>query len=79
MVVLVLNAGSNSLKFDVVDADRGQRAPSTAKRLFSGVIEDIGKDAVLVIGDERTGSGRVLSAVRKALGDLFFRSSSPTE
>ncbi len=42
-IVLALNPGSNSLKFDVVDVDLAQHCASQGKKLLSGVIDDIGK------------------------------------
>jgi len=78
--VLVLNAGSNSLKFDVVEASSGQRTPTDAKRLGSGAVDDIGKDAVITVNGERTpiraesyaeAADHSLAAVRSIFGDGF--------
>lgn len=41
--MLVFNAGSASLKFDVVDADPSQASPHDGRTLISGIIEGIGK------------------------------------
>jgi acetate kinase len=54
MIVLVLNPGSNSLKFDVIEAAQGQQMPSAGKRLSAGSVENIGKDADLVIANKHT-------------------------
>jgi acetate kinase len=42
--VLVLNAGSASLKFDVVEADAAQSSPHDGRTILSGILEGIGKD-----------------------------------
>lgn len=41
--VLVLNAGSASLKFDVVEADAAQASPHDGRTILSGILEGIGK------------------------------------
>lgn len=47
MNVLVLNAGSNSLKFEVIAVEPNITTPDQGKKLVSGIIEGIGGDAVL--------------------------------
>ncbi|BAZ11180.1 acetate kinase [Calothrix sp. NIES-4071] len=47
MNVLVLNAGSNSLKFEVIAVESNITTPDQGKKLVSGIIEGIGGDAVL--------------------------------
>jgi len=42
MHVLVLNAGSASLKFDIIDMDRNSTSASSGKKLVSGILEGIG-------------------------------------
>ena len=42
--VLVLNAGSASLKFDVVEAEATQASPHDGRTILSGILEGIGKD-----------------------------------
>jgi acetate kinase len=54
MTILVFNAGSNSLKFDVIDAQAGQPTPSAGRALASGAIDDIGKQATFTSGGRRT-------------------------
>ncbi len=80
MVTLVLNPGSNSLKFDAIEADGGQRTPSAGRRLVSGSVEDLGKKTVLVCGGRRESvradsytqaAVHALAAVRQALGEDF--------
>ena len=53
MRALVFNPGSNSLKFEVVDVEDGQRTASEAKKLVSASFDDIGKDAKLSVFDGR--------------------------
>lgn len=43
-IVLAFNPGSNSLKFDIVDAQKTQAFASNGKKLFTGDIDNIGKD-----------------------------------
>jgi acetate kinase len=47
MNILVLNAGSASLKFEVIKAEPDMATPDQGKKLISGVIEGIGEDATL--------------------------------
>ena len=42
--VLVFNAGSASLKFDVIEADAERASPHDGHALISGILEGIGKD-----------------------------------
>lgn len=42
--VLVLNAGSASLKFDVVEAEAAQASPHDGRIILGGILEGIGKD-----------------------------------
>ncbi|CAN5727951.1 acetate kinase [soil metagenome] len=53
MNVLVLNAGSSSLKFELVETDQDRIAADTDRRLAGGVIERIGGQALLTM--ERAG------------------------
>ena len=43
-IVLAFNPGSNSLKFDIVDAQKGQSCAGNGKKLFTGAIDNIGKE-----------------------------------
>lgn len=47
MNILVFNAGSASLKFEVIQAESNIASPNQGHKLVSGIIEGIGKDAVL--------------------------------
>lgn len=60
MNILVLNPGSASLKFEIIDADPSSTALVRAK-LLSGSVEVIGKDAKLYInrGRERVEAGKM--------------------
>ena len=46
-VALVLNPGSNSLKFELVEGVAGQRVATEAKGLASATIDDIGKGSTM--------------------------------
>jgi acetate kinase len=54
MKVLVLNAGSASLKFAVIDADTSHARYTDGRKLLTGVVDGIGADAVFTCYD---GSG----------------------
>lgn len=49
-LVLALNPGSNSLKFDLVETRPDQQAASEAEVVVSVILDGIGKDAKLVVG-----------------------------
>lgn len=49
MKILVLNVGSSSVKFQLVDTDEAAIASATDKRLAKGQIERIGGEAVLTL------------------------------
>ena len=53
--ILVLNAGSSSLKFQLIDTDGAAIADSRDRRLARGVVERIGGQAIvtLQVGDDR--------------------------
>jgi acetate kinase len=44
VVVLVFNPGSNSVKFDLIEAEPSQPTPSSGRIALSGAVENIGKD-----------------------------------
>ncbi len=76
-LVLALNPGSNSLKFDLVETTPNQRAASEATVLTSVILDGIGKDAKLVVGSTTDTSGAqpvdapdMPAAVRAALAWL---------
>ena len=54
-LVLCFNPGSNSLKFDLIDIDARAARASQGKRLVTGTIDNIGKEASLELlrGDEK--------------------------
>ena len=49
-LVLALNPGSNSLKFDLVETAPDQQAASQATTLASAILDGIGKDTKLIVG-----------------------------
>ena len=49
MTALVLNPGSNSLKFELVEVRESQRIASDARMLVSAVLDGIGKDTELLV------------------------------
>ena len=57
MIVLVLNSGSSSLKFQVIDTDLEAIEKNADKSLAQGVIERIGSEASTV----KTHVSRVLA------------------
>ncbi|MGH9887260.1 MAG: acetate kinase, partial [bacterium] len=52
MNILVLNVGSSSLKFQLVDTDGDKIAASTDRRLARGQIERIGGEAIVSLSAE---------------------------
>ena len=48
-IVLALNPGSNSLKFDLVEVASNQTRASQSRKLLTGAIDDIGKPARLIL------------------------------
>ncbi len=49
MIILVLNVGSSSLKFQLVDTDESAIARSTDKRMARGQLDRIGGEAILTL------------------------------
>jgi acetate kinase len=49
MIILALNPGSNSLKFDLVDVNPAQSHAAESKKILSGTIDNIGKPTRLVL------------------------------
>ena len=76
MRVLVLNAGSSSLKFQFIEVDESTIANNSERKLARGVIERIGGDAVVTLvveGDIKKGAARLRdypAAVEHILGWL---------
>jgi acetate kinase len=48
MNILVLNAGSASLKFEVIQADLDSATPDQGQKLISGAVEGIGENTTFV-------------------------------
>ncbi len=51
-LVLALNPGSNSLKFDLVDVSPDQTRAADARKILSGAVDDIGKPTRLLLTRE---------------------------
>ena len=51
MRILVLNAGSSSLKFQLIDTDGAAIAESRDRRLARGLVERIGGEAIVTLRD----------------------------
>jgi acetate kinase len=65
-VVLALNPGSNSLKFDIMNVNPRQGVASAGKKLLGGNIDDIGKKTRLAFLRE----GRVIATEAGKFGDF---------
>ena len=61
MIVLVLNAGSSSLKFQLIETDERRIAEDDDRRIARGIIERIGGEAIL----------------RFEAGNLVFQTAQP--
>lgn len=61
MIILVLNAGSSSLKFQIIETDETRIAEDTDRRIARGVIDRIGGEAIL----------------RFSAGDTSFQTAQP--
>lgn len=75
MNILVLNCGSSSIKFQLIDTDLEQIAQNNDKRLARGTIERIGGEAIITLqteGQEPQRSTAPLRDVRAAL-ELILR------
>ena len=64
MLVLVFNAGSNSLKYAVIRAEPGQDRPSAAQTDFTGSVEDVGQSY-------DTAAKRAITELRQRFGQTF--------
>ena len=63
MNILVLNAGSSSLKFQVIATDRDRIRQQTDERLCRGLVERIGGEAILSI-QTRNGRQKLTAPIR---------------
>ena len=80
MIVLVLNSGSSSLKFQVIDTDLEAIEKSADKTLAQGVIERIGSEALITLraeGNPATRSTAPLRDHRAALDKVLRWLVSP--
>lgn len=65
-IALVFNPGSNSLKFELVEAEAGQTRAAEARKLASAALDDIGKEGKLSVYAGR----EVVSAERCEVADM---------
>lgn len=64
MIVLVLNCGSSSVKFQLIETDLERIAQNTDRRLARGVIERIGGQAIITLGAEGSAPQRTTAPLR---------------
>jgi len=64
MIVLVLNSGSSSLKFQVIDTDLEAIEKNADKTLAQGVIERIGSEALITLRTEGKPTARSTAPLR---------------
>src|SRR4030042_297987 len=64
MNVLVLNTGSSSLKFQVIDTDLDTIEKNAARQLARGIIERIGSESLVTLRVEGKPSVRRTAALR---------------
>ncbi|RXH57907.1 acetate/propionate family kinase [Granulicella sibirica] len=75
--ILALNPGSNSLKFDLVDASPDQKIASEGRKLLTGTVDDIGKQTKLIVQQdgktiaEQEGDFKDFSAATERVVDFF--------
>jgi acetate kinase len=75
MNILVLNCGSSTIKFQLIDTDLEKIAQNTDKRLARGVIERIGGEAVITLQVEGKEKQRLTAPLRdtRAAVDYIVR------
>jgi acetate kinase len=64
MIVLVLNCGSSSVKFQLIATDLERIAQNTDRRLARGQIERIGGQAIITLGAEGSAPQRTTAPLR---------------
>ncbi len=64
MKILVLNVGSSSLKFQLIDTDQSAIEGNRDRRLASGQIERIGGEAILTLGAGTAAASRTTAQIR---------------
>lgn len=72
MIVLVLNCGSSSVKFQLTDTDLDRIASETDERLARGIIERIGGEAVITLKAEGWPQQRLTEQIRDIRGAVAF-------
>jgi acetate kinase len=86
MNVLVLNAGSSSLKFQVIATDLDRIAKDADERLCRGQVEHVGGEAIVTLQDPHGGARRkstaqlpdIAAALHHVLGVLTSDAQGPT-
>ncbi|HEY6189477.1 MAG TPA: acetate kinase [Pyrinomonadaceae bacterium] len=75
MIVLVLNCGSSSVKFQLIETDLERIAQNSDRRLARGLIERIGGQAIITLGAEGSAPQRTTAPLRdtRAAVDLILR------
>ncbi len=64
MNVLVLNCGSSTVKFQIIETDQDRIAADSDRRLASGVVERIGSQALITFQAEGAGKERHAEPIR---------------
>ena len=64
MIVLVLNCGSSSVKFQLIETDLERIAQNTDRRLARGQVERIGGQAIISLGAEGSAPQRTTAPLR---------------
>jgi acetate kinase len=62
--ILVLNVGSSTLKFQLIDTDAASIEKSTDRRLARGQIERVGGEAILTLSAEGRASTKTTAQLR---------------
>lgn len=64
MIVLILNCGSSSVKFQLIETDLERIAQNTDRRLARGQVERIGGQAIITLGAEGSAPQRTTAPLR---------------
>jgi acetate kinase len=72
MNVLVLNAGSSSLKFQLIATDRERIQRNADERLCRGVIERLGGEAIVTVATEKSGRQKFTASLADVSAALEY-------
>ena len=72
MNVLVLNAGSSSLKFQVISTDPDRISQDTDERLCRGEMEGIGGEAIVTVASENGARQKFTTPIKDIAGGLDY-------